>query len=680
MTSAGRSDSSAGRGPGPSQRRTRNVAGLVALAVTVLAVAALLVGLVAGGGAPQPPIAGLPDAGAGTGWGLPVAKLGLDLAGVGTVGALLAGVVLAPGKDGALSSTGYRLVLSASWWAVGWANLAVVTWMLQMSDFIGAPLGQVLDPLIVANYTRSIPESRALLLVAVLACVVAVGARFSLRASSGTLLLIAAVAGLLPPAFTGHSAGSANHDIATSSLVVHVLAASIWVGGLVGVLLYLRRSSGLLAVAVPRYSALALACFAAVAFSGVVNVWTRLAAPSQLWATSYGALVLGKVALLVVLGWFGWWHRRRTVPAVLARRPRAFVSFAAAELAFMAAAFGLAVALSRSPAPVPDELDLSGVSRAEAILGYEVPPVTAARLALEWRLDAVVLTVAALALALYVVGVRRLRARQIAWSPWRTALFTGGVAVVVVVMNSGMATYAMAMFSVHMAQHMALTMLAPVLLALGAPITLALRALSAAGRDRPHGPREWLVAALHSRPARVLAHPLVALTLYITSLYGLYFTPLFELAMRSHSAHLLMAAHFLAVGMLFFWPILGVDPAPRRLTYPARLLLLGGSLPLHAFFGIALLGGNWLIAADWYQALALPGVDPLTDQRLAGGIAWAAGELPSILVLLAVLPQWFRADERTARRADRRADADGDAARHAYNRHLATLAREEPGR
>jgi putative copper resistance protein D len=235
------------------------------------------------------------------------------------------------------------------------------------------------------------------------------------------------------------------------------------------------------------------------------------------------------------------------------------------------------------------------------------------------------------------------------------------------------------MFSVHMGEHMILSMLVPILLVLGAPMTLALRALPPAGRTRPPGPREWLLAAVHSPPARVLTHPIVALTLFVGSYYALYFSDLFAAALPQHPAHVFMNAHFIITGLLFFWPLIGVDPAPRRLPPAARLGVLFASVPFHAFFGVALMSTATVIGADFYRALALPWVpDPLQDQRLGGGLAWASGEIPLLLVVVVMLVQWVRHDERAARRDDRRADADGDADLAAYNAMLSRLAAGGP--
>jgi cytochrome c oxidase assembly factor CtaG len=228
---------------------------------------------------------------------------------------------------------------------------------------------------------------------------------------------------------------------------------------------------------------------------------------------------------------------------------------------------------------------------------------------------------------------------------------------VLVVSSSGLARYGPVLFSVHMIQHMALTMLAPVLLVLGGPITLGLRALRPSGDPALRGPREWLLAIVHSRLSVLLTHPLVALTIYVSSLYAMYFTGVYEVTLRSHLAHLLMFAHFLLAGSLFFWILIGVDPAPRQLPYPVRIPLLFISMVFHAFFGVAIMQSEAVIAADWYAALHRPwGGTPLADQSVGGGIAWAFGEIPSLLVMGSLFFQWAQSDEREQRRLDRAAD------------------------
>ena len=285
-----------------------------------------------------------------------------------------------------------------------------------------------------------------------------------------------------------------------------------------------------------------------------------------------------------------------------------------------------------------------------------------------------------LAALLYGAGIYRLHRRGDRWPLGRAAAFMIGLGLVLEVTATGVGGYGMRLLSVHMVQHMTLSLLAPVPLLLGAPITLALRALRPAARGH-RGPREWLVTALHSRPARVLTSGLFTLPLFIASLYGLYFTPLFGILMRTWWGHDVMLAHFLIVGLLFFYPLLGVDPAPRRPQPVLGILELLAGMPFHAFFGIAVMMSSALIAP--FFGHVLPATWPasaLGDQRTAGGITWAFGEIPTVLVLLVLAAQWRRADHRAAARADRAADRDQDAELAAYNQHLARLARrDDPG-
>jgi cytochrome c oxidase assembly factor CtaG len=262
----------------------------------------------------------------------------------------------------------------------------------------------------------------------------------------------------------------------------------------------------------------------------------------------------------------------------------------------------------------------------------------------------------------------------------RVVAWLSGCAVLLFATSSGVGRYMPAMFSMHMAAHMMLSMLTPVLLVLGAPVTLALRALPAAGRDDPPGPREWLLAALHSRVSRFLTNPIVATVLFVAGFYGLYFGGIFDVAAGSHAAHLAMNLHFLLSGYLFYWVVIGVDPTPRPIPPLAKLGVVFASLPLHAFFGVVLMGTDRPLAGNFYESLKLYWhTDLLGDQRLGGGIAWAAGEVPLVLVLISLLVQWRRSDERTATRLDRAADRDDDADLTAYNAMLAEMARREAG-
>jgi cytochrome c oxidase assembly factor CtaG len=277
---------------------------------------------------------------------------------------------------------------------------------------------------------------------------------------------------------------------------------------------------------------------------------------------------------------------------------------------------------------------------------------------------------------LYVGGVVRLRRRGDRWPVGRTISWLLGVGSLALVTLSGLMTYGMTMLSVHMVQHMVLAMLVPPLLVLGAPVTLALRAISPARRGHV-GPRERLLSITSSRVVRVLTHPIVAFAIFVTAAPMIFFSGLFEYAMLNHTGHMLMSLHFLLGGYLFYEVVIGTDPLPWRPPYPIRVVMVLAAAGFHAFFGVGVMMSARLIAADYYDLLAteipwLP--DTLTDQRLAGGITWGFGEIPALAVLLVLLVQWSRSDEREARRRDRK---KVDTELEAYNDYLAKLAERD---
>jgi putative copper resistance protein D len=209
-----------------------------------------------------------------------------------------------------------------------------------------------------------------------------------------------------------------------------------------------------------------------------------------------------------------------------------------------------------------------------------------------------------------------------------------------------------------MIQHMTLAMVAPIFLALGAPVTLALRTL-------PAKPRAVLLALVHSRFARVLSFPLVAYAIFVANPFVLYFSGLYRLTLEHDFVHELMHAHFIATGCLFFWPLVGLDPLPGKWPYPARTLLMLLSVPFHTVLGLTVMQSTVLLGGDWYPSLHLAWADPSTDQRLAGGILWAGGEFISVTMIAVLVAQWMRQSEREARRIDRQLDREEEAAARA---------------
>jgi len=278
-----------------------------------------------------------------------------------------------------------------------------------------------------------------------------------------------------------------------------------------------------------------------------------------------------------------------------------------------------------------------------------------------------------LALVAYLVGLARLHRAGVRWPWWKTLSFTLGAVSLFAVTGTELHGYSMVLFSVHMAQHMVLSMVSPLLLLLGSPVTMALRTLPR-GKGTAGVPRALLLEALHSRLARFLSHPGFTIPLFILSLYGVYFTPIFDDLMADPLGHQFMLAHFTVTGLLFFGPILGADPWPRTVGHAGRMLELLLPMPFHAFFGVAIMMSSSLVVQTFANPPESWGVDPLADQTTAGSIAWSFGELPTVLVLAVVFFQWANSESRKNKTRDRTIDRVGDAELDAYNARLRAMA------
>ncbi|OBA77174.1 copper resistance protein CopD [Mycobacterium sp. 1554424.7] len=625
---------------------------------------------------------GLPDPGPATTLGLPFVRAAGEIAAVLAVGSFLfAAFLVPPQANGVLDAGGYRALRLGTVASGIWAVCAALLVPLTVSDVSGHPVAD-LDPGTIWSLAGLINTASAWRWTAILAAVVTLASLSVLRWSWTPLLLAASLLTLIPLGLTGHSSAGGSHDLATNSLLIHLIAASVWAGGLLALLAHGLRDGDHIGLAARRFSTVALWCWVAMALSGLVNALVRVL-PSDLLTTGYGRLIVAKFVALCALGVLGWLQRRSGVAALQGDSSGArgvLIRLALIEAAVFGLTFGIAVGLGRT-APPPPPARLPTIPEAEIGYDFDGPP-TAVRILFDWRFDLIFGTAAIVLAALYVAAVMRLRRRGDHWPPGRTVSWLLGCLALLFVTSSGVGRYMPAMFSMHMVAHMGLSMLVPILLVLGAPVTLALRALPAAGRDGPPGPREWLLAALHSHVSRFLTNPVVATVLFVAGFYGLYLSNLFDTTVSSHAGHLAMNVHFLLSGYLFYWVVIGVDPTPRPIPPLAKVGVVFASLPLHAFFGVVLMGWRKVLGADYYRSLGLSWhTDLLGDQRLGGGIAWAAGEVPLVIVMIALLVQWARSDRRTARRLDRAADLDDDAELAAYNAMLAELARREtPGR
>ncbi|WP_308800234.1 cytochrome c oxidase assembly protein [Agromyces silvae] len=592
--------------------------------------------------------------------------------------------------DVAAASAAVMTVASA---ATGLFTFLVVTGeQVDLSDAFGQKLGQFLT---------TIELGQAWLTTTLVAAAVTVLC-FAVRNQTALVFVaVLSVVSLVPLAQQGHAAGAAGHGEAVTALGLHLVFAAAWLGGLLTlVLLKPRLDAERLPIVLARYSTVALVSFIVVAVSGYASAALRIGDWPAL-TSPYGVLVIAKVGALVALGVFGAVQRRllierisraaapagtpaggASVTGLPAGRPGnargPFWLLVVIELAFMGIASGVAAALARTATPVDEEADLGSLARtpAEILTGEPLPPVPEWwRYFTEWSPDLIWLFFAGFGIFFYVAGVRRLRRRGDTWPVYRTVLWILGMLVLAYVTSGGVNVYEQYLFSAHMLAHMVLTMGIPVLLVPGAPVTLAARAIDAR-KDGSRGGREWIMLAVHSRFAQIIANPIVAAVLFAGSLWVFYYSPLFRWTMDDHIGHEWMVAHFLITGYLFVQSLIGIDPVPYRLPYPFRLVLLLGTMAFHAFFGLSIMMSSGLLLADWYGAMGW-GTDALADQQVGGGIAWSIGEIPTVALAITVAIQWSRSDEKESKRLDRHADRTGDAELEEYNARLQAIAERD---
>jgi putative copper resistance protein D len=630
------------------------------------------------GGAYAAPAAGLPDVGALIRGGMPIVRGIHDLAAAGTVGLLLvAGTIIPEARDTSRRITAARYACASG---VVWVLAGLVGLVFSFADVSGTTLA---DPTFGAQLQTYVFQLELLRIAAIssgLALVVTIGAAVVRRRAGMVALALLGILAILPLSLGGHASGATNHEMAVNSLALHLVSALVWVGGLLALAMLRPLLGRALAVSVRRYSTLAGWCFVAVALSGMANAWIRVGSLDNL-ATTYGLLVILKVLALVALGLAGWLQRLRVVDRI-AKDPlagRLFARLALVEVAVMGAAFALGAALSLSE-PAGAHPSAGGANPAYDLTGFAAPAraMTSSDWFTVWRIDWLWLGVAVLAVTLYLAGVNAMRGRGDSWPVRRTGCWVLGWAIFVWATSGAPGVYGRLLFSVHMVMHMTVAMAVPILLVLAAPVTLALRTL----RPRPDntlGPRELLLAVVHSRYMKVVGNPVVAAVIFFSTLIVFYYSPLFELALRTHTGHVLMIVHFLVAGYLFAWALVGVDPGPKHWTPALLLVILFGTISFHAFFGVALTSGTSLLAPAFFQGLHLPwAVDLLADQRTGGAVAWGIGELPTLILALLVTLAWVRSDGAESKRLDRQADRDDDAELKAYNARLASMS-QRPG-
>lgn len=633
---------------------------------------ALVFGLLAGGGA-EPLL--LVDPGPTVRWGIPLAKAFVHLGAALAVGSLMVAAFVLSRKAKAFSLALVVAACGAGLMTVASGTSAFFTFMAIYVEPVS--IDQQFGDLLWL-YLQSTEIGRSWLITMGLSAIVTV-LSVVVRSFGGVLAAgVLSVAALWPLAEQGHAAGTANHEAAVSASYAHSVFAAMWVGGLAVMAIIAwseKPSASQLHGMLQRYSTIALVSFIVVAVSGLTNAWLRVGTLAEL-ASGYGALVIAKTLSLVILGVMGALYRGRLLGKLEEGTQKNFTVVSrmiAAELTVMGVASGLASALARTQTPIPQipARDFAQATPAEILTGEPLPPeFTWSKLFTLWELDLLWALIAVFAIVYYVWGHLRLATRGDHWPIARTIFWVSGMLLLIFATNSGLVVYGTYLFSIHMLGHMLLSMAVPLLLVLGAPVTLASRAI-AARKDGSRGSREWILVAVHSRYLAVIGHPVVAAAIFGLSLIVFYYSPLFEWALREHLGHMWMTAHFVFSGYLFAQALIGIDPSPHNPPYPLRLIIVLATMAFHAFFGLSIILGTGLLVPEWFGAMGRTwGDSPLVDQQNGGELAWGLGEFPTLALAILVTWAWSKSDDRINKRRDRKADRDGDLELDAYNEML----------
>jgi putative copper resistance protein D len=570
------------------------------------------------------------------------------LGGFATIGALLAMAFLLLDVEGRVSTSaeklGNFLKVSAAAWFIGIAGSIIFT----LAQILDTPLSGALDLTTIRSFITQITLGQYLVFEAAIALLVFVCTFQAKKIMSLIVLLLISIVGLIAPVFQSHAASGGSHSLVIGSLVIHVIALSMWVGGILAIAML---SASDRAIAVPRFSQLALWSAIAVVISGTVNAWTRLNFESA-WNSTYAFLVIAKTVATIALVGLGYLHRKN----LEGKESINWVGFArllSVEAIIMVVTVAMGSWLSNTSSP-----DRPGVQEFDPgllIVGIATPPnPTWSRIFFSYEPDALMIGILVMMVALYVKGVIVLTKRGDKWPVGRTISFALGISVIDFATSGGLGVYAQFSFSYHMLAHMLLAMVAPIGLVLGAPMTLALRTLPQGRTPTERGVRGSLLAALHSKVGTFYTNPVVALLIFDGSLFALYFTDLFASMMQSHIGHLVMNLHFLAAGFLFFFVVIGIDPNPRKIPHLVQIVILFAAMSIHAFFSIALMSMTTLIDKGYFASLQTPWLtDFLADQKLGASIGWAMGEIPILMALVATFINWRREDSREAKRIDR---------------------------
>lgn len=559
------------------------------------------------------------------------------------VGIFLALAFLLDEIEGYFQGSGTKLKRLLPPIAALWSISTIGTFLADLAEIVDRPILEVFNGNLIRSFALQVILGKVLLINIIAALIVLFCVPFIKRTGGAVALLLITLIGLLAPYLENHNASSGHHMLAVGLVIVHVLALSFWIGGLIALTL---MSASARKLAHGRFHHIALWSLATVALTGIVNGWVRLGSLSQI-GSNYGLLLLGKSLLLGLIFTIAFKGYKRNLESV---NEQSLVRQLTIEGLLFALTMAMAIILGRTSPP-----ELKNSAAIDPILGSAMPqPPTLSRLLLGYEPNGLFLAFLVLLVALYIKGVVVLSRRGDKWPINRTIFFALGISVADFAVNGGLGVYSHVAFSFHMVAHMALATLAPIGIVLGAPITLALRTLPIGRTSQERGVRGFALALLHSRYSRFLTNPIVAMLIFDVSMFALYFTDLFQWLMSYHFGHFFMEMHFFIAGFLFFAALIGIDPVPNKFPFVARIVVILAAMSIHAFFSISLMSSSVLVDGGYFAALDRPWwPDLLGDQKTGAAFGWAFGEVPILLALAATFVQWVRSDSHEAARLER---------------------------
>ncbi|MFZ9213197.1 MAG: cytochrome c oxidase assembly protein [Candidatus Nanopelagicales bacterium] len=533
--------------------------------------------------------------------------------------------------------------------------------VFSLAQSLSQPLSLAANLEVISTYGWDVSNVRALLLVSLVALFSFLLLIKPSLDKSGLVTFISIIS-LSLPTLLSHGGGISTHNWAIAAGFFHGIFTSLWISGLLGIgIIYFNKliSKDNKLIALTKFSHIANISVIGLFISGIVNAATRLNSFNELISSNYGQIILLKNVLFALA--------LITALKIRTKIKSNISKLLVTEVSILLFIFGVSVALASTAFPRTGNAAFNLI---ESVTGLPEPQKFEWSYALTtFSIEPFTLFVGLIALITYLVGYIKLIKRGDKWPVSRVIFWSLGILLAIYVTNTMLGRYAILMFSAHMTVHMILAMVVPILLPLAAPLTLALRVLKPSSDPDLRNLREWIVALINSNYLKIASHPIIAFFIFAAGTWALYFSPLLTVLMKSHLGHLFMDAHFVLAGYLFFWLIIGKDPAPRNIPDVLKLGIVFAAAVFHGIFGFITYSSQTSLGGGWFSEIKPSWLEnPIADQQLGGGIAWGFGEIPTIIVLLILVYQWASRDEKQAKRVTDKEIDD-------YNEYLKSLNR-----